>query len=219
MADYSRQLYFNYFGLGDDAWREKVRYYEANKKAINNLYFDERIELDIDYLICLFEVGRYERFLMFADPIIESIITENIFTFKGENIFNELLFKKAACYYQLHDYKKAKDILLQLISMDGSKELYIGLYSICNRKLSNDMYLTIKATAMAALLLVCGITMARILLEPFFNIYLQPFLYLRTVLLIYVLSILLGLEIAFQFRLKRETGMFSLSLMNRIFGN
>ena len=82
MPVHSRNIYLSYFRLGDDAWREKVRYYEENKKAIDGLYFDEKIELDIDYLICLFEVGRYERFLRFVDPIIESVITENIYTLK-----------------------------------------------------------------------------------------------------------------------------------------
>jgi hypothetical protein len=68
------------------------------------------------------------------------------------------LFKKAACLYQQYDYKKTKEILLQLIAMDPDNNLYIGLYSICNRKLNNDLYLTLKATAMSALLIVCGIT-------------------------------------------------------------
>ncbi|MBK7634049.1 MAG: hypothetical protein IPJ13_06920 [Saprospiraceae bacterium] len=218
MPVHSRNIYLSYFRLGDDAWREKVRYYEENKKAIDGLYFDEKIELDIDYLICLFEVGRYERFLRFVDPIIESVITENIYTFKGDNIFNDLLFKKAACLYQQYDYKKTKEILLQLIAMDPDNNLYIGLYSICNRKLNNDLYLTLKATAMSALLIVCGITLARILLEPIFEIYFQPFLYLRGGLILYAIGVLFGLEIAFQLKLKRETGMFSFDLLNQIFG-
>ena len=214
----SHHIYLNYFGLGDDAWREKVRYYEENKQAIDSMYFDERIELDIDYLICLFEVGRYERFLRYADDVIETIIKENIYTFKGENIFNELLFKKAACLFQLRDYRNTKYILQQLISMDPTQSIYVGLYSICNRKLNNDLTLSLKATAMAALLIVCGITLARIMLEPVFEIYFQPFLYLRATLILYAFGVLIGLEMAFQIKLKREIGMFSFDLLNGIFG-
>lgn len=219
MAPSTHKIYLDYFRLAEDAWRERVRYYEENKEAIDALYFDEKIELDIDYLICLFEVGRYERFLRFVDPVIETVISENIFTYKGENIFNDLLFKKAACHYQLHQYPKSKDILRQLISMDTSNGMYIGLYSICNRKINNDLYLSIKATAMAALLIVCGITTARILLEPLLDMYMQPFLYLRGILMVYAFLVLFGLEVAFQLQLKRETGMFSLTILNKVFGN
>ncbi len=218
MDNQSHQIYLQYFGIGDDAWRDKVRFYEENVKNLDALYFDDRIELDMDYLLCLFEVGRYERFLSKIDPILETIIAENIYTFKGDNIFNQLLFRKAACYFQLNQYEKAKYILRQLISIDASNGLYIGLYSICNRKLNNDIYLSIKATAMAAFLIVLSITVVRIFLEPFFDIYMQPFLVLRTSLIMYAIVCLIGLEVAFQYKIKKETNMFSFRLLNHIFG-
>jgi tetratricopeptide (TPR) repeat protein len=218
MESRSHQIYLRYFGIGDDAWREKVRFYEENAQNLDSMYFDDRIELDMDYLLCLFEVGRYERFLSKTNPVLETIIAENIFTFKGVNIFNELLFRKAACYFQLKQFDKAKNILRQLISLDASNGVYIGLYTICNRKLNNDIYLSIKATAMAAFLIVLGITIARIFLEPFFDIYLQPFIMLRSILLVYAIACLIGLEMAFQYKIKHETNMYSFWLLNRIFG-
>ncbi len=218
MESRSHHIYLRYFGIGDDAWREKVRFYEENARNLDTMYFDDRIELDMDYLLCLFEVGRYERFLSKIDSVLETIITENIFNFKGVNIFNELLFRKAACYFQLHQYEKSKNILRQLISIDSSNSLHIGLYTICNRKLNNDIYLSIKATAMAAFLIVLSITVARIFLEPFFDVYIQPFLLLRSGLIIYAFICLIGLEVAFQYKIKRETNMYSFRLLNRIFG-
>ena len=37
-------IYLNYFRLDASAYRDKVRFYEENPKAISSLYFDERIE-------------------------------------------------------------------------------------------------------------------------------------------------------------------------------
>ena len=50
----SKSIYINYFKLGYNAYREKVRYYEENPDAIASLNFDERLEMDIDYLYSLF---------------------------------------------------------------------------------------------------------------------------------------------------------------------
>lgn len=212
-------IYLNYFRLEASAYRDKVRFYEENPAAISLLYFDERIEIDIDYLLCLFEVGRYERFLSKIDYVLESIIVENIFEFKNQNIFNELLFRKAACLFQLKKYQKAEDILKQLIRMENTNPLYIGLYSICKRKQPNDSSLTIKAMANASFLLVLGITVARIfLIEPFFDQWLEPFLMLRNVLFIFGLTCVIGLEIGFQYKIYKETGIFSNTVMNKIFG-
>ena len=212
-------IYLNYFRLDASAYRDKVRFYEENPKAISSLYFDERIEIDIDYLLCLFEVGRYERFLSKVDIVLESIIVENIFEFKNQNIFNELLFRKAACLFQLKKFLKAEEILKQLIRMESNNPLYIGLFSICKRKQPNDISLTVKAMANASFLLVLSITVARILLiEPFFDDWLEPFLILRGFLFIFGVVCLFGLELSFQNKIYKETGVFTHGLINTIFG-
>ncbi|MBK8624396.1 MAG: hypothetical protein IPN86_02080 [Saprospiraceae bacterium] len=218
MYNSSNQVYLRYLRLGETAYREKVRFYEENPDAISSLYFEDRLEIDFDYLYCLFEVGRYERFLCKVDPFIELIVVENIYEFRDENIFQELLFRKAACLYQLKQYQKSEVILRQLVRMDRQNPLFIGLYTICTRKIETDIYITIKALAMASFLIVLGITIARIFLEPFLDIYLAPFLSLRIILFSFGICCLIGLELAFQYKIYKKTGMFSHRLINRIFG-
>lgn len=219
MERYSNQIYVKYFRMGQTAYRDKVRFYEDNPEAISSLYFDDKLEIDIDYFLCLFEVGRYERYLSNIDPLIELIIKENIYEFRNEDIFRELLFRKAACLYQLNQYEKSKTILKQLVKMDQSNPIFIGLFTICNRKLENDTYTSIKALAIVSFMLVMSITVARIfLIEPFFDIYLEPFLLLRKILLIFGITCLIGLEISFQYNIYKETGMYTHKLLNRVFG-
>lgn len=218
MAYDAHQTYFSYFRLGETAYREKVRFYEENPDAISSLYFDERIEVDIDYVLSLFEIGKYERFLRKIDPLLEVIIFENIFKYKNENIFNELLFRKAACLFQLNNYTKAEEILLQLIRMEKSNALYIGLYTISRRKHADDFTTTIRAMANASFLLILGITIARIFfIEPFFDTMLEPFLILRNFLFVFSVVCLFGTELIFQYKIYKSTGVFSHKLMNKIF--
>ncbi len=214
----AHQTYFSYFRLGETAYREKVRFYEENPDAISSLYFDERIEVDIDYVLSLFEIGKYERFLKKIDPLLEVIIFENIFKYKNENIFNELLFRKAACLFQLKNYTKAEEILLQLIRMEKSNTLYIGLYTISRRKHADDFTTTVRAMANASFLLILGITIARIFfIEPFFDTMLEPFLILRNFLFGFSLLCLFGTELIFQYKIYTSTGVFSHKLLNKIF--
>ncbi len=214
----ARHTYLQYFRLGDTAFREKVRFYEENPEALSTLYFDEKIDIDMDYLICLFEVGRYERFLEKVDPVIEIIIEENIFEFRNENIFNDLLLKKAACYYHTNQFEKANVILKQLIKIAPKHPLAIGLYGICKRKQNNDLATTIKALGIAALLLVVSISIIQILLfEPFFDEYMAPFLVLRTMLTVFSTLSFVSLEVYFLTSIFKETGRFPIAFLNRLF--
>jgi tetratricopeptide (TPR) repeat protein len=212
----SNQIYLQYFRLGETSYRDKVRFYEENPQAISMLHFDNKIEVDMDYICCLFEVGRYERFLSRVDPILETIIMENIYTFRNENIFNELLMKKAACLYQLNNIDKAQTILKQLLKIDPQHSVAIRLYSICKRKQPNDIVTTIKAFAMASILLIIGITIAKILMiEPFFNQYLAPFILLRNSLIGFVIVSFIAIEIYYVVHIRRETGHFTNRWLNK----
>jgi len=76
-------FYFEYHRMGNNAFRDKVRYYESNKALIHYLSYEERVDVDLDYLLCLFEIGKYHKFLKKADALIELVIMDNIFDYNG----------------------------------------------------------------------------------------------------------------------------------------
>lgn len=218
MDHQAKKVYLTYFRIGDNAYREKVRYYEENREAISLLHYEERFDVDLDYLLSLFEIGRYERYLQKSDSLIEQVIEDNIFHVRGENIFNELLFRKAACYYHLRMYDECKALLRQLIRMDRKNSLYTGLYIICNRKAGNDIYELVKASSMAAFLLIIGISVASILCPPVLQQYIYLFIKLRLMLLGYALGSLIIIELYFQYKMYKDTGMVSFRILQKIFG-
>lgn len=212
------ETYLNYYRLGSHAYREKVRYYEEHPGDIALLPYDERIEIDIDYVLCLFEIGRYQRYLEKVDPVIETVITENIFEYQGENIFNILLLRKAASLYHTHNFDKCEKIASQLLKIDPTSEIAAKLYSLCHRRKENTVTTLLRAIAISGLLAVISITFVRILLiEPFYDQYLQPFVTIRNVLLAISFLSLLSVEIYHQYRFFQNTGKFSIGLLNFIF--
>lgn len=211
-------IFIQYFNHGAGAYREKVYYYDEHMREIQNLHFEDRIEIDLDYVLCLFEIGKYEKFLTKVDTMIELVISENIYSYDNTNIYNELLFRKSASLYQLGKYKEGMNILRQLMKIDKGNSVYAGFYLIISRKHNNDFYLTWKATAMAAFLLVVGITLAEIFFVNLLAVYFNEILVLRTILIVYGVCTILGIELLYQLKMYRETGMLSFRLITRIFG-
>ena len=222
-GNHHHDIYLNYYRLGNSAFREKVRFYEENPSAIALLPYDERIEIDIDYVLCLFEIGRYQRYLEKVDPVIETVIEDNIFEYQGENIFNILLLRKAASLYHTHNFEKCETVTSQLLRLDPQSAPAKKLYSLCNRRKENNLTTFLKIVGMSGLIIVISITFVRILLiEPFYDQYLSPFIIIRNVILIISVASLLSIEVFHQYQFFKNTGKFSSSFLNlflRLFPN
>jgi len=82
-----------------NAYHSIIQFYERHQKDIYYLEDIQSLELKIIYIRSLFEIRSYENFLKSVDPAIEAIIIENILEFEGEDIYYELLYKKAFALY------------------------------------------------------------------------------------------------------------------------
>jgi tetratricopeptide (TPR) repeat protein len=209
------KIYWDYFRIGETAYREKMDFFEKNQRNISSLYFEELIDIKMDYLICLFEVGNYERFLLKVDSVLEIIIEKNILTYKGDKIFEALLFKKSACLYHTFAFEKSMKILKQLRSMDPQNRAVTDLYSLCKRKTTNDLHKNIKAIAMSSLMIVGGITLLKIVMvNPLYEGAITYFESLRYFFTFVFCGSLISSEILFQQKMYKEINMFSASWLN-----
>lgn len=175
------KFYFQYFNKGNSSYMDKVRYFEDHKSDITLLAEERRQEVVIDYMICLFEIGRYETYLKEIDPIIEMVVIENIYEFNGENIFNLLLRKKAACYINLKRPKDALPLISQLMRLDPENVNLPYFFYICNRKISQGSEEIIKGIAIISLM--CGLSLKfaeTFVVDPFFGEYLRTFSIITT---------------------------------------
>ena len=125
-------VYTEYLDLEAKAYQDKIRYFERNSKEIKQLPFKINAEIRCDCAIAYFEVGDYMKFLDLVDPLIQLVITENIYTIKGKDIYKELLFRKAASLYNNVEYQKADYVFSELIKMDSKNSIYEKAYTKCS---------------------------------------------------------------------------------------
>ena len=108
-----------------------VRYYETYEDEIKLLDFNEFFELLIAYTESLFETGAYQNHALMVDAAIEISILNNIKFYNKKDIYYELLFKKAASYYNLMRYDEAQHILRELIKINPQNEISIRFLNKC----------------------------------------------------------------------------------------
>jgi len=190
-------VYRDFKGIDLSEYRKRVRYYEKNEKAINNLEFDEYFELLVEYTIALFETGAYQKFLPIADDIIETTIAKNIKFHNGKDIYRDILFKKAAAYYNMLGYKKAEHILRELAKINPNDEITLRFLKKATRR-RHPKFLDISRGIAIFLFFVSALIIAveLLLLRPFWDgAIVENIELLRTVIFISACFLLAGSEL------------------------
>ena len=205
--------------MGTKAFRDKVRFYEDNKANVGLLTYEERIDIDLDYILCLFEIGKYHKFLSKADSLIEVVIIDNIFEYNGMNIYNDLLFKKAACLFNTGQYIKSEKVLKSIVKLEPANNIARALYGKCKRKQGRDWYEGMKALAMVMLISSLSIAfMELIIVRPFYNDYVSTFEGVKILFFLLGILSLIGNEIFLYYIVGKEIGYkFDLKEMKKRF--
>lgn len=128
---YTSKVYLNFKEIDEKEYQTIVRFFETHEEDINKLTFEEYFELLMIYTGSLFEVGAYSNYIDTCDLAIESTIYFNVKMFRGENIYQKLLFRKAASHYHLMQYDEAEHILQELVKIDPSNKLAIRFLKKC----------------------------------------------------------------------------------------
>lgn len=200
-SNFGSEIYLKYFSINKTAYRERVKWYEDHCLELSLLDYGVKFEIDYDYLICLFELGRYSRFLDKVDPVIEQCIIDNIFEINGENVYLVLLQKKAASLYNLHMYSKAEKILQALVKLDPREEVNKVLYARCLRLHKHPIEEFSKSASILLLLMGISFKTAEILVvQPFYFQYLEDFDQLVTFFFVTGTLGLVGREVWFKIK-------------------
>jgi hypothetical protein len=125
---YDRTVYLEFLDIHEKAHRHKVKFVQERSQDISLLRDKDRQYIELDFMLSLFEIGDYERYIEHADSMIEMVIDKNIFLFKDYNIFTELLQKKALSLF--HTYKDEESLALAKQLKTLNKESDIPDYII-----------------------------------------------------------------------------------------
>jgi len=171
-STYHSKVYRDFKEIESNAYRQIIRFFEKHEKRINGLEFEEYFELLVAYVDALFEIGTYQKHLLMADIVIENSIGYNIQTYKGEDIFYTMLFKKAASHFNLHQYDKAQHILKELIKINPDDKEAIGFLKRCLRRKGSHLLTVARACSIFLFLLTAFIICFEVLLvRPFYEMY------------------------------------------------
>ena len=199
--------YKSYFGLGDLAFHEKVKYFEDHTDAFESGYDELTNEVKIDYVLSLFEIGRYQRFIEKVDPVIELVIEFNIFEYQGKNIYNLLLLRKACSYINLNAYDHATPILSQLLNLDPANKLVSLLYARCLKQDTKSRVEVLRMLAIVSCMSGISLQLASIfIVDPFFSEYLHLIEIGSLGMLLTSTVLLLVNELATRNKIKKDIG-------------
>ncbi|MCB0665298.1 MAG: hypothetical protein KDC80_05715 [Saprospiraceae bacterium] len=169
---YTEDLVAQYRELDPGAFRDIIRFYEAHRKQLPHLDVDDFIEIEFGYVNALFEVGRYEAFLVTTQPLLETLIYHNIQFVNGDDAYENLLFRKAAAHYQLLELNTATRVLWELLRLNPDNQAAGYLLKRCLVRTEPTFLQNAKAVSIFLFLLsalVIGLEL--LIIRPFYDEY------------------------------------------------
>jgi len=154
------ETYEAFLAIEPAAYREKIQFIEENFFMLRELHADEYFDMMVLYGEALFETGEYNRQAKLADHIIEMCMERNIIFHRGQDIYFETLFKKAASLHNQDQIDKAVHILKELIKMNPDHEstkLFLINCLIRQKKAIVRPYRTISLVLLMTSALVIGV--------------------------------------------------------------
>ncbi len=165
-------IFKSFLELGERAHHDVVRFYKRYKQEINNLSYERRIAISFEYALALFETASYREFLNIAETLLEEIIRENIFYYKGKDVFRYILLKKGIAYFRMDEFGAARKIFTQLVRRYPEDSEVRYAFVLNERKLLHPAYISIKLAAIFSLILSFLTLLSEMLVvNPFLNAY------------------------------------------------
>lgn len=175
-STYHSKIYKEFKAIAANEHLSIVRFYESYEADIPQLNFSEYFELLISYSDSLFEIGAYQSHVRVVDKAIQASILNNIKFYNGQDIYTELLFKKASSCYNLMDYTQAEHILRELIKITPYNEMAHRFLRKCLQRkqpeyLKNAKGLAILLLLLTALIIAVELLFIRTLLNDYTSIF------------------------------------------------
>ena len=173
---YYSKIYKAFKAIEDKEHLSIVRFYESYEEDIPQLNFTEYFELLISYTNALFEIGAYQLHTRVVDTAIQHSILNNIKFYNGQDIYTELLFKKAASCYNLMEYDQAEHILRELVKITPYNEMVQRFLKKCLKRkhpeyLKNARGLAILFLLATALVVAVELIIVRNLLPSYISLF------------------------------------------------
>ncbi len=209
-STYHSKVYQDFMEIQNEEYRTIIRFFEEYQNEINQLDVEEYFELTMAYTKALFEVGAYNSFLNIVDEAIAATIDHNIQFYKGEDIYQELLFRKAAAHYNLHNYEESKYILRELIKIDPWNQISVRFLKKCLRS-QQPAYIRSARAGIVALFMLAALVIAVeiLILRPVFPEYVTVVENTRNIIFLSGIGLLIAVEAYNYWKIYSQTEAFA----------
>lgn len=168
------RIYRDFKAMDTHDFHGVVRYYEQYEDGIRALDFEEYFDCTLAYTHALFETGNHGKHLVMCDHLLEIVIMQNIGTWGGEDVYNKLLFKKAASLFRQHEYGLAEYVLRELLKIRPCDKPARRFLQKCLYRQKPTWLLQTRAACVLLSLLAAGIIALELfVVKPFFAVWLK----------------------------------------------
>ncbi|HQX43314.1 MAG: hypothetical protein IPO72_13590 [Saprospiraceae bacterium] len=152
------RIYERFKNIPIKAYYDQIAFFTHYSEEVEQLGFEESVEIKITYLKALFFLDKTQNFQRLADEIIVEVLNQETFEFKHKRVYSEILELKATLYTSQRKTEIALEIYSDLIRMfpadlNFKEKLFSLLLSKNHTKLKKPM-------ASVVLLLIITITLA-----------------------------------------------------------
>jgi hypothetical protein len=95
-----------------------VRFYEKNEKALSELSFDQFFNCLAVYVDALFNAEMYRQHIVMCDHLLQLIISENVRTHNGTDVYQHTLLRKACSHNLIGELDTAHRVIEELIKIN-----------------------------------------------------------------------------------------------------
>ncbi len=209
-STYHSKIYRDFKEIETTAYRQIIHFYEEKEEAIRQLDFEEYFDLLVYYVDSLFETGSYQKHLLMVDVVIENSIEHNIQFRSGEDVFQRMLFRKAASLYHMTEFNRADYILRELIKIDPYYQDAVLFLKKCLRKKEPDLVNHFRAAGIFLFLLTAFIICLEVLfVRPFYHMHADLVETSRISTLLLGCTAIVGGHLIHRWRIEREVNDFT----------
>lgn len=191
---YFSPLYRNLRAIEPTDYHRLIREYEREEEAIGRLDTLEHFELTVLYVDALFETGAYRKHLLMVDQVLYLSFSENLSKVDGQDIFERMLFRKAASSYRLFDLDTAEHVLREMLRINPDNDAARQFLEKTLYKKQVPAHQLMRATAVLCFLTAAlAIFIELLIVRNFYRMYLDTFVWARSFLFIFgLLSLVVG---------------------------
>lgn len=197
---YDPNLLLAFHELEEKAYRDVIHFFEAHQEVFYLLDVPDYLSCKFRYTQALFELGRYYSYLEVVDEMLEEVIYHTITRLdEEEDVFQSLLFYKAACYYHLMEYKQAITILTEMLKINPMHKSAAFLYRKCKVKCSPLFVDRLKQYGVLGIMLAAiSISIDLLVIQAFYPNYDFVIKACRNILLFTSLTSIITAELGFR---------------------